>query len=108
MKQYALNYVPASSVRRATANLPEHADVCLLNGGSIRADLPAGNVTLDQITKILPFGNSLVLVKVTGADVSDPRVGWGSGEGGGNGRGDGSMGRPASKRLGVCETACGC
>jgi 5'-nucleotidase/UDP-sugar diphosphatase len=80
------NIVCLHRLCRATANLTKHADVCLLNGGSIRADLPAGNVTLDQITKSLPFGNSLVLVKVTGADVRDPRVGWGSGEGGGKWR----------------------
>ena len=32
--------------------------VCLENAGGIRADLPAGNVTMSQVTTVLPFGNT--------------------------------------------------
>ncbi len=44
------------------------ADVALLNGGSIRADdvLPAGELTARDVLSILPFGNELAVIEVTG------------------------------------------
>ena len=32
--------------------------VCLENAGGIRADLKAGNVTMTDVTAVLPFGNT--------------------------------------------------
>lgn len=45
------------------------ADVGLMNGGSIRADalMPAGRITTRDVLAILPFGNNLVKIEVTGA-----------------------------------------
>jgi 5'-nucleotidase len=53
----------ADSFRRAAG-----ADVALINGGSIRADdvLPAGDLTARDVLSILPFGNDLAVIKVTG------------------------------------------
>lgn len=42
------------------------ADVAMANGGGIRADLPAGEITYEQIMNIYPFGNELCVVEVTG------------------------------------------
>ncbi len=44
------------------------ADVALLNGGSIRADdvLQPGELTVRDVLSILPFGNELVKIEVTG------------------------------------------
>jgi 5'-nucleotidase len=44
------------------------ADVALINGGSIRADdvLPAGELTVRDVLSILPFGNDLAAIEVTG------------------------------------------
>ena len=44
------------------------ADVALVNGGSIRADdiIPAGELTLRDVLSILPFGNDLSKIEVTG------------------------------------------
>ena len=44
------------------------ADVALINGGSIRADdvLPAGELTVRDVLSILPFGNDLAVIEVTG------------------------------------------
>jgi 5'-nucleotidase len=44
------------------------ADVALINGGSIRADdvLPAGDLTVRDVLSILPFGNDLAVIEVTG------------------------------------------
>lgn len=43
-------------------------DVALINGGSIRADdvLPAGDLTVRDVLSILPFGNDLAVIEVTG------------------------------------------
>ncbi|MBI3961832.1 MAG: 5'-nucleotidase C-terminal domain-containing protein [Deinococcus sp.] len=45
------------------------ADIGFANGGGIRASIPAGEVTLDQIIKVLPFGNTLVTFELTGTQV---------------------------------------
>ncbi len=44
------------------------ADVALVNGGSIRADsvISAGELSLRDVLSILPFGNDLVKIEVTG------------------------------------------
>lgn len=44
----------ATAVLAANPGLPV---VCLENAGGIRVDIPAGNVTLAQVTSLLPFGN---------------------------------------------------
>ncbi|MBV9924708.1 MAG: bifunctional metallophosphatase/5'-nucleotidase [Acidobacteria bacterium] len=53
----------ADSFRKASG-----ADVALINGGSIRADdvLPAGELTVRDVLSILPFGNDLAMIQVTG------------------------------------------
>ncbi len=45
------------------------ADVVLQNGGGIRAELPAGPVTLRSIFNLMPFDNALVKLNMKGADV---------------------------------------
>ncbi len=45
------------------------ADVVLQNGGGIRAELPAGPVTLRSIFNLMPFDNALVKLSMKGADV---------------------------------------
>ena len=43
-----------------------HSDVALINGGGIRANIPPGTFTLKDARSLLPFGNKLCLVKMTG------------------------------------------
>jgi 5'-nucleotidase len=47
------------------------ADVALINGGSIRADsvISAGDLTLRDVLSILPFGNELAMIEVTGGTI---------------------------------------
>lgn len=45
------------------------ADVALTNGGGIRASIEAGTVTVGDVITVLPFGNYIVTVEVTGADI---------------------------------------
>ncbi len=45
------------------------AQVALWNGGGIRASLPAGSVTFGDCMSILPFGNYIVVLEVTGEQI---------------------------------------
>lgn len=45
------------------------ADFALTNGGNVRAPLPAGDVTRENIMDVLPFENYLYVVTLSGADV---------------------------------------
>ena len=42
------------------------ADVALLNGGGIRASIDAGPITVEEVMLVLPFGNQVATVEVTG------------------------------------------
>ncbi|WP_419961095.1 choice-of-anchor I family protein [Psychrobacillus sp. BM2] len=41
------------------------------NGGGIRTTIPAGNVTVGQVIAVLPFGNTLATMNVTGAELRE-------------------------------------
>ncbi|GKW45378.1 5'-nucleotidase C-terminal domain-containing protein [Planococcus sp. NCCP-2050] len=41
------------------------------NGGGIRAGIDAGPITVGEIITVLPFGNTLATMKVTGAELKD-------------------------------------
>ncbi len=45
------------------------ADVALTNGGGIRASVAMGEVTKGDILTVLPFGNTVRVIEVTGADL---------------------------------------
>ncbi|MCX7844558.1 MAG: 5'-nucleotidase C-terminal domain-containing protein [Candidatus Bipolaricaulota bacterium] len=45
------------------------AQIALWNGGGIRASLPAGPVTFGDCMAILPFGNYLVVLELTGEQI---------------------------------------
>ena len=47
------------------------ADIAVVNGGGIRATIPAGDVTLDQIMSCHPFGNTLCMKETTGQHILD-------------------------------------
>ncbi|SEO19248.1 bifunctional UDP-sugar hydrolase/5'-nucleotidase [Paenibacillus sp. OV219] len=46
-----------------------HADFAFMNPGGIRADLPRGNVLYSDLYRIQPFGNQLVKLTLTGAQI---------------------------------------
>ena len=46
-------------------------DIAFVNGGGIRVQLNAGDLTLNDILKVHPFGNSLTVIEVTGQQVLD-------------------------------------
>lgn len=45
------------------------ADIAITNTGGIRAGLPRGEVTIGDVLTVLPFGNTLATLKLTGADL---------------------------------------
>ncbi|HIQ62279.1 MAG TPA: bifunctional metallophosphatase/5'-nucleotidase [Candidatus Avichristensenella intestinipullorum] len=47
------------------------ADVAITNGGSIRATIPAGDITARDVNTVFPFGNLVVLMEVSGQDLLD-------------------------------------
>ena len=74
-------------VRRAETNLGDlcadayrdqsGADIAFVNGGGVRVDIPAGDITLNDILKVHPFGNAMCVVEVTGQQILDA-LEWGS------------------------------
>ena len=47
------------------------ADIAFVNGGGVRADIPAGEITYGQIISVHPFGNEMCTVETTGQDILD-------------------------------------
>lgn len=45
------------------------ADVVLQNGGGIRADIDEGEVTVGEVLTVLPFGNTISTLKLSGSDI---------------------------------------
>lgn len=54
---------------QAEVSVPAENVVALTNGGGIRATIKAGDVTKKDINTVLPFGNTLAVVYVTGAEL---------------------------------------
>ena len=48
-----------------------HCDLAIMNGGGIRADVPAGDWTFKTCKQISPFGNVACLMSVTGKQIQD-------------------------------------
>ena len=81
------NGKPIRMVRRAETNLGDlcadayrdqsGADIAFVNGGGVRVDIPAGDITLNDILKVHPFGNAMCVVEVTGQQILDA-LEWGS------------------------------
>ena len=68
-------------VRRAETNLGDlcaeafryavDADVGYINGGAIRANIPAGDISYNTMLNVMPFNNTVVLAEVTGQILKD-------------------------------------
>ena len=62
-------------IRSAETNLNEveklHCDVAIMNGGGIRADVPAGDWSFKTCKQVSPFGNVACLMSVTGKQIQD-------------------------------------
>jgi 2',3'-cyclic-nucleotide 2'-phosphodiesterase (5'-nucleotidase family) len=47
------------------------ADIAVVNGGGIRADIAAGDITYNDIISVHPFGNLACLIAATGQEILD-------------------------------------
>ncbi|MDD4011035.1 MAG: bifunctional UDP-sugar hydrolase/5'-nucleotidase [Sphaerochaetaceae bacterium] len=45
------------------------AQLCIVNGGGIRAKLDEGEVTIREVTSVLPFDNNMMLVETSGKTI---------------------------------------
>ena len=52
------------------------ADIAIINGGGIRADIPAGDITYGDIISVHPYGNMICVVDATGQQIIDA-LEWG-------------------------------
>jgi len=78
---------PIRMVRRAETNLGDlcadaylnqsGADIAFVNGGGIRVNINAGDITLNDILKVHPFGNAMCVIEVTGQQIQDA-LEWGA------------------------------
>ncbi len=73
---------PVRIIRRAETNLGDlcadayldqsgGADIAFVNGGGIRVAINAGDITLNDILKVHPFGNALTVIEISGQQVLD-------------------------------------
>ncbi len=73
---------PVRIVRRAETNLGDlcadayldqagEADIAFVNGGGIRVAINKGDITLNDIFMVHPFGNNLTVIEITGQQVLD-------------------------------------
>ncbi|HOJ87569.1 MAG TPA: bifunctional UDP-sugar hydrolase/5'-nucleotidase [Pseudothermotoga sp.] len=46
-----------------------NADLALTNGGGIRASIKPGKITIRDVLTVLPFGNTLYVIKMTGSQL---------------------------------------
>ena len=77
---------PVRLVRRAETNLADlvadayrdqtGADVSIVGGGTVRADIPAGDITRGDVLSVMPFTEDLCVCEVTGQQILDA-LEWG-------------------------------
>ena len=46
-----------------------HTDIGWVNGGGVRANLPVGNITHNQLYAVCPYSNRIVAIRTTGQDL---------------------------------------
>ncbi len=72
---------PIRIVRRMETNLGDlcadayramgQSDIAFVNGGGIRANIPAGDITYGQIIEVHPYSNAMCVVEATGQEILD-------------------------------------
>lgn len=55
----------------AKAKALKDADIALMNGGGIRASIDQGDITMGELRTVMPFGNTLYVLDVTGQQLKD-------------------------------------
>ncbi|WP_410771675.1 choice-of-anchor I family protein [Fontibacillus sp. BL9] len=55
----------------AKAKQLKNADIALMNGGGIRVSIDQGDITMGELRTVMPFGNTLYVLDVTGKQLKD-------------------------------------
>lgn len=55
----------------AKAKELKNADIALMNGGGIRASIDEGEITMGELRTVMPFGNTLFVLDLTGQQLKD-------------------------------------
>jgi 5'-nucleotidase/UDP-sugar diphosphatase len=63
------NLIADIMLERTKSIKGHEADVALINGGGIRTQLKAGDITKKDLYTLLPFPNTLVVIEVTGEEL---------------------------------------
>jgi len=63
------NFIADAMLARTKEIKGSEADVALTNGGGIRTQLKAGDLTKKDLYTLLPFNNTLVVIEVTGEEL---------------------------------------
>lgn len=81
------NGEPVRIVRNAETNLGDlvadayraagGSDIAFANGGGVRANIPAGDITQNALLTVQPYGNMLCVMELTGQQILDA-LEWGS------------------------------
>lgn len=78
-KEALLGNLISDAIKLYYINKGETIDFCLINGGNIRFDMqlrpngiyPKGIITSEMVDEMLPFGNSSVIVELTGNELKE-------------------------------------
>ena len=65
------NLIADSMYDYANNTFDTYTDLAVMNGGGIRANIEPGKVTLKEIITVMPYGNRVVQIDVTGQQVLD-------------------------------------
>lgn len=63
------NFVADLIHQQAQKVTQKKIDFAIVNNGSLRVSINAGNITLGNIYELMPFENELILIKLTGKDI---------------------------------------
>jgi 5'-nucleotidase len=65
------NLVSEAMLWKINSTLPatEHYQIAFQNGGGLRANIDAGQVTVGEVMEVLPFGNTIATMELTGTHV---------------------------------------
>ncbi len=64
------NFITDGMLAKAKT-INENTTIAMQNGGGIRASIEEGPITYGEVLTVLPFGNSLAIMEVTGQEIKD-------------------------------------
>ncbi|MER1958118.1 MAG: 5'-nucleotidase C-terminal domain-containing protein [Solibacillus sp.] len=65
------NIITDGMLEKAKKSTTKKVVMAFQNGGGIRSEIPEGEVTTGKVITVLPFGNTLALVDITGAELKE-------------------------------------